>query len=47
MVTLSMCGSWHLKGKCMSDCKRRLDHSPHSEEEDDRLDAWCTVALGP
>ena len=45
MVELSMCGSWHLRGTCMSLCGRRLDHGPHSAEEDVELIEWCQKAL--
>jgi hypothetical protein len=45
MVELSMCGSWHLRGTCMSLCGRRLDHGPHTAEEDEALMTWCQTAL--
>lgn len=42
--TLSMCCSYHLKGKCWSACNRRDDHAPHSAEEDNLLLNWCQAA---
>jgi hypothetical protein len=45
MKTISMCGSYHLRGQCNSKCLRSLDHGTHNDEEDQRLHAWCVVAL--
>ena len=45
MVKLSMCGSWHLHGMCMSLCGRKLDQGPYSADEDVALMGWCQVAL--
>ena len=42
--TLSMCCSYHLKGKCWSACNRRDDHAPHNAEEDNLLLNWCQAA---
>lgn len=38
------CLSWHLKGKCYSDCARKDDHVVLPIEDADTLVEWCTTA---
>ena len=40
----AMCGAYHLKGSCWSNCERAYDHAPHSEDEDNKLVSWCRRA---
>ena len=42
---LSMCASYHLRGTCFSNCNRRADHGPHTEEEHAALHGWCKLAF--
>jgi hypothetical protein len=42
---LDMCITFHVKGFCNANCKRRADHSPpgpvRNPAEETRLHAWC------
>jgi hypothetical protein len=38
------CLSWHLKGKCYSDCPRADDHVVLPSEEADKLVEWCEAS---
>lgn len=38
------CFSWHLKGKCYSDCPRAVDHIVLPSEEADKLVEWCKAS---
>jgi uncharacterized membrane protein YgcG len=39
------CLSWHLKGKCYSDCPRKADHVVLPTEDADMLVEWCQRAF--
>ena len=39
------CVSYHLQGTCFKGCNCKADHSPHSQDEDDALYAWCKKAF--
>jgi hypothetical protein len=42
---VNMCISYHVKGVCNTNCGRSSDHSPHSQDETNRLVDWCKEAF--
>ena len=39
---IEMCVSYHVIGRCQSNCRRAIDHYPHTDEEDAPLVQFCT-----
>ena len=44
-ATIPMCASYHLRGVCFSNCKRKADHAAHTPDEDNKLYEWAKRAF--
>jgi hypothetical protein len=42
---VAICVSYHLRGSCFSNCKRKADHAAHTDAEDAKLLEWCKKAF--
>jgi hypothetical protein len=42
-----MCPSYHFEGVCNTNCGNATDHIPHTDAEDDLLEAWGTKYWKP